>query len=142
MTAMDRALPEHVISREMFPKVYAYVDRFNKTTQEAAKQGPKPTSLKGEEAAKRVLNADYADKDIGVSSSDALGLKYGQEVDVWASDMALGFKHRDTGKLIGLNDDEVVISVKTGAGEDIRLHCPRPGFRVAPASGSRDQAKM
>lgn len=139
---MDKALPEHVINRQMFPKVYSYVDRFNRTTQAAAKQAPKPTSLQGEAAAQRILNAEYRDPDIGLSTSDALGLRQGQEVDVWASDMALGFKHRDTGKLIGLDDEEVVISVKTGAGKDIRLHCPRPGFRVAPASGDQSLAKI
>ena len=133
------ALPKEVISPQEFPSVFAYIERWNKALQEAKTKAPKPTSLKGEEAAKRVLDAEFADKEIGVSATDSLGLKKGQEVEVWPSDMASGFKYRDRGTLIGLDDEEVVISVNTGAaGKDIRLHCPRSGFRVAAAlSGAK-----
>ena len=129
------ALPKEVISPQEFPSVFAYIERWNKVIKDARGKAPKPTSLKGQEAAKRILDADFADKEIGVSATDPLGLKKGQEVEVWASDMASGPKYRDRGILIGLDDEEVVISVSTGtAGKDIRLHCPRSGFRVAPAS--------
>ena len=129
------ALPKEVVNPQEFPSVYAYIDRWNKVLKEARAKAPKPASLKGEEAAKRVLNAEFADKEIGVSDADPLGLKKGQEVEVWPTDMASGFKYRDRGTLIGLDDEEVVISVSTGtAGRDIRLHCPRSGFRVASAS--------
>ncbi len=129
------ALPKEVISPQEFPSVFAYIERWNKALKEAKAKSPKPTSLKGREAAARVLDADFVDKEIGVSATDPLGLKKGQEVEVWATDMASGAKYRDRGTLIGLDDEEVVVSVSTGtAGRDIRLHCPRSGFRVAAAS--------
>lgn len=133
-------MPKELVSSQEFPKVYAYIERFNKAVKEAKSRAPKPANLKGEEAAKRILNSPFADKEIGVSGTDPLGLKKGQEVEVWASDMANGFKYRDRGTLIGLDDEEVVISVATAAGTDIRVHCPRSGFRVAAATPS--QAKL
>ena len=132
------ALPKEVISPDEFPNAYAYIARWNKALKEAKAKAPKPAGLKGEEAAKRIVNADFADREIGVSAADPLGLKKGQEVEVWPSDMATGFKYRDRGILVGLDDEEVVISVSTGtAGRDIRLHCPRSGFRVAAASSAK-----
>ena len=134
------ALPKEVVDPQDYPHVWAYIARWNKVVKEAKAKAPKPASLKGDEAAKRVLDAQFADKEIGVNAADPLGLKQGQEVEVWASDMASGFKHRDRGTLVGLNDEEVVISVSIGAaGKDIRLHAPRSGFRVAVASS---QAKL
>jgi hypothetical protein len=122
-----------------FPKVFAYIDRWNKVLKDKKAQAPKPASLKGEEAAKRILSAQFADKEIGVNAADPLGLKQGQEVEVWPSDMGSGFKHRDRGSLLGLDDEEIIISVDAG-GSSIRLHCPRSGFSVAAAASS--QAKL
>ena len=140
LVGLKGALPESVVSSKEFPLVYAYIERFNKVVKGAKAKAPKPASLKGEEAAKRILSAAYADKEIGVSAADPLRLKQGQEVEVWASDMANGYKYRDRGTLIGLDDEEVVISVKTGSAEgEIRLHAPRSGFRVAAVSS---QAKL
>jgi hypothetical protein len=141
LVGLKGALPKEVVNPEMFPKTYAYIARWNKVTKEAKAKAPKPESMKGADAAQRILSASFADKEPGVSDTDPLGLKRGQEVEVWPSDMATGYKYRDRGTLIGLDDEEVVISVSTGnAGSDIRLHCPRSGFRVAAASNS--EAKL
>lgn len=139
LVGLKGALPKEVISPQEFPKVFAYIGRWNKMLKEKKAQAPKPASLKGEEAAKRVLSAQFADKEIGVRAADPLGLKEGQEVEVWPSDMGSGFNYRDRGTLIGLDDEEVIISVDAG-GSSFRLHCPRSGFRVAAVGSS--QAKL
>lgn len=133
MNDLKGALPKDLISAQQFPKVFAWIDRFNGALAEAKKKAGKPASLKGDAAAKRVLEGQFVDSEIGVNASDPLKLNKGQVVEVWPTDS--GFRHRDRGQLIGLDDDEVVIAADTGA----RLHFPRTGFRVAAAG---DQAKL
>lgn len=133
MRDLKGALDPEIISATHFPKVFAWIDRFNAALAAAKKKAPKPTSLKGDAAAKRVLEGKFADADMGINASDPLKLRKNQLVEVWPTDS--GVRHRDRGQLIGLNDDEVVIAIDTG----VRLHFPRTGFRVAAAG---DQAKL
>ena len=133
MRDLKGALDPEIISAKQFPKVFAWIDRFNAALAEAKKKAPKPASLKGDAAAKRVLEGKFADGEVGVSASDPLRLHKDQLVEVWPTDS--GFRHRDRGRLIGLTEDEVVVVVDTG----VRLHFPRTGFRVAAAD---DQAKL
>lgn len=133
MKDLKGALPADLISSKQFPKVFAWIDRFNRAVAEAKGKAPKPTSLKGDASAKRVLGAEFVDREMGVDASDPLQLREGQDVEVWPTDS--GFRHRDRGSLIGLDEDEVVIAAGTG----IRLHFPRTGFRVAAVGGDKSK---
>ncbi|KPI41644.1 uncharacterized protein AB675_8991 [Cyphellophora attinorum] len=128
MRDLKGALPGEMISAKQFPKVFAWIERFDKAVKAAKAKNAKPASLKGDAAAKRVLDASFADQDIGVDESDPLKLQKGQEVEIWPTDS--GFGHRDRGALVGLNEDEVVIAVDV-SGKEVRLHFPRINFRIA-----------
>lgn len=70
-----------------------------------------------------------------------MGLKEGQDVEVWPTDT--GFRHRDRGRLVGLGRDEVVLEVQSKVGgRMVRVHTPREGFRVQAISGGRGEPKM
>jgi hypothetical protein len=132
MRGLKGALPASLISAKQFPKVFAWMERFNKAIGEAKAKMPKPTSLKGDAATQRVLNAKFVDEQQKVDASDPLGLQQDQDVEVWPTDS--GFRHRDRGSLISLSEDEIVIAAGS-SGKDVRLHFPRMGFRVAAAKG-------
>ena len=133
MRDLPGALPSDQISAHHYPNVFAWIDRFNQALAKAKTRLPKPSRLTGDAATKRVLNAGFRDQDIGVDESNPLGLKEGQEVEVWPTDY--GSRHHDRGHLIGLDDEEVVIAVEA-SGEEVHLHFPRSGFRVVAAASS------
>ena len=135
---MKGALPPTLISAKQYPKVFAYIARFNKALGSAKASGLEPTTIRGPDALKRIANAQYADREaLTVDEEDPLGLKAGEEVEVWPLDS--GFNHREHGLLVGLNQDEVVLNTKTELrGEEIRLHFPRTNFRIrAVGTGAR-----
>jgi len=123
-----------VLSREVYPKTYAWVGRY-KATVKAAVKANKVVKVKGDEAKKFVLNAQVNGR-VDVDEKDPLKLKKGQEVVVFPIDT--GFKHKDNGKLVGLNKEEVVIAVKAPEGNaEVHLHAPRWGFRVLAADSAK-----
>lgn len=126
LNGLKGALPRHFISEQQFPKVFAWMERFNQALREAKKSAPKPTTLDGKAAAERILNSRSVDQEIQVDRDDPLNIQPGEEVDVWPIDSGSG--HRDRGELVGLNADEVVIQLKDEKG--VRLHCPRTDFRI------------
>jgi hypothetical protein len=127
-------LPADQVSPKQFPKVFAWIDRFDASTKAAAKTRPK--SLKGPEAMKQISSSDFAEAEGKVDGNDPTGLKKGQEVEVWPIDS--GFSHKDKGKLVALSTDEIVIESKMQDGQTVRVHTPRHGFRLrAVGSGSR-----
>jgi hypothetical protein len=131
LKGLKGALPADQVSEKQYPKVYAWIARFNKEVNEAKGKAPKVASIKGADAKRRVLGAQYADKDIGNDTADPLGLQPSQHVTVWPTDS--GFNARDTGRLVCVNDEEVVIE-KSVEGTEVRLHFPRTGFRIVPAT--------
>ena len=133
------ALPPHLFSPEIYPKVYAWVARFDSAVAAAKNSAPEPATLEGEELVKRVTSAEFAEKETKVDEDDPLGLKQGQEVEVWPTDT--GFNHKDRGRLVGLTKVEVVIEVQSKVGGKVmRIHAPRVGFRVRAIGG--DGSKM
>jgi hypothetical protein len=85
--------------------------------------------LKGEEAAKRVLGAKYAELESDVEEQDSMGLNKGRDVEVWPIDS--GSRHHDRGQLVGINEQEIVLDLPSKAGQrGVRLHCPRTNFRI------------
>ena len=136
LKGMKGALPTNIISDATYPRVFAWIARFNKEIQNARARAPKPTTLKGLEAAERLGSAGFADAEPAVDAGDPLGLQAGSTVEVWPIDS--GFRHKDVGTLLGLDTDEVVIGVKSQCGDDMRLHFPRQQFRIkAVSSDSR-----
>lgn len=124
-----------MISPKIFPKTYAWIERFDTAIKKAIKANPKPTDLKGPAAAQAVLQASYADNP-KVDDPDPLRIKAGEVVEVWPTDS--GSSGRDSGKLVGLDREQVVIEKKCqDESKDVRLHFPRTIFRVWKLEGSR-----
>ena len=130
---MPGALPQDLFSSTHFPKLYAYVQRFDQAIADAKAKNPKPISLQGADAIKHILGAGF-EKEIGFDEKDPLGLKKGQEVEVWPIDS--GFSHRDRGRIVGVDQRELVVEVQSKEGGEVRLHFPRVGFRVKVIQGA------
>jgi hypothetical protein len=154
LNGLKGALPRELISDKQYPKVFAYIARFNDALKASKAKAPKPASLKGAAAAERIVNTAFVDKP-AVDASDPLGLQQGTEVEVYPTDS--GTNHRDRGHLIGLTEDEIVLSIQT-KGTELRLHVsttlasqtswmlttkqfPRTGFRITPVAGG-GQSKL
>jgi len=135
LNGLKGALPRELFTDQHYPKVFAWIGRFNHALKTAKENGPKPTTLKGDVAARRILDARYAEKETVIDQDDPLPLRHGDDVQVWPIDS--GFNHRDRGQLIGLTADEIVLRVTTAVkpGQDIHLHFPRTGFRIAAVQG-------
>jgi hypothetical protein len=134
LNGMPGALPADQISAQHFPKLFSWIARFDKAVNAAKKAAPKPVTLKGPDAALGITAiASFLDKNLIVDEKDPLGLKAGATVDVFPTDS--GFGHKDSGKLVLLNEREVAIEVVAENGEVVRLHFPRIGFRIKAVSG-------
>ena len=72
------ALPASLISKEKFPKVYAWIDRFSKAISTAESAAPQPTTLNGAEAVKYVTQGKFSEIEQDVDASDPQGLKKGK----------------------------------------------------------------
>ena len=81
LLGLKGALPPSLISKEKFPKVYAWVDRFSKAVSTAKASAPKPATLTGSEAVRHVIQAEFEETEGEVDGSDPLGLKKGQDVE-------------------------------------------------------------
>ena len=125
---MKGALPADLISAEQYPKAFAWIARFDAAIAAAKKTAVKPTTLKGDEPVKKVLQADFAEPEAQVDKKDPSGLKKGQEVKTWPIDS--GFRHHERGRLVGLTGQEVVLEGKSEKGAVVRIHHPRTGFRI------------
>ncbi len=133
LAELKGALPSEVISETQFPKVFSWIGRFRKAVSAAKSQAPKPVRLKGADAVKQILAAEFAEAEESVDQSDPLGLSKGEEVQVWPIDS--GFKHKDRGRLVSLTSKEVVIAKPSKVGgKEIHVRTPRHGFRIARAT--------
>ena len=129
-----RSIPPTLVSREKYPKVYAWIDRFDKAIKTAERSMPKLTTLKGADAISYVAQAAFSEPEGEVDGNDPLGLKKGQDVESWPVDS--GFKHRDRGRLVSLTAKEVVLAAQSKiGGKEIRIHHPRWNFRTRAVSG-------
>lgn len=131
---VDLQLPAEHISEKQYPNVFAWVARYREAREKAKASSPEPTKLDGASAAKHIHSSDFAEDDLSVDVKDALGLKEGTEVEVYAADW--GTEHRDRGRLVGLTPDEVTIAVKNKDNSEIRIHAPRTGFKIRVAGGN------
>ena len=132
---MKGALPPSVISEKQFPKVFAWIARFNRAISDAMSAAPKAMNLQGADAVKRILASSYGESEGLVDESDPLGLKKGQFIEVWPIDS--GSSYHDRGRLVALTSQEVVFLAETKLGQKgVRIHCPRAGFRIKAIGGS------
>ncbi|KAL8956306.1 MAG: hypothetical protein Q9183_006341 [Haloplaca sp. 2 TL-2023] len=131
---MQGALPPSLFGKENFPKVYAWIARFDAAIKSAKASAPKPTTLKGAEAVKQITQAEFAEPEGEVEAHDPLGLRKGQYVESWPIDS--GFRHRDSGQLVALTQREVVLKTQAKIGhKDVHVHHPRTNFRIQAVSG-------
>lgn len=128
LSTLKGALPSSYISAEQFPKVFAWIARFDRAVREAARVAGKAKTVSGKEALGIIEASGFAEGEGEVDAGDPLGLKRGDVVEVWPIDS--GFSHRDRGRLVGLGAGEVVVESRTEGGKVVRVHAPRHGFRV------------
>lgn len=124
-----------VVTKEEFPRVWSWVERFDqemKRLRGVVKVG-KVGLAEVEEGIRK--GGFVEESQGGVDERDPLGLKVGEEVEVWPIDS--GFKQKDRAKLVKLSRDEVVIEKKTNKGEAIKIHAPRWGFRIQKAGNAK-----
>ncbi|KAL8693766.1 MAG: hypothetical protein Q9218_001462 [Villophora microphyllina] len=136
LVGMQGALPPSLLGKEKFPKVYAWIDRFNKAIKDAKTSAPKVTALKGAEAIQHITQSEFAEPEGTVDAEDPLGLEKGQYVESWPIDS--GFSHRDSGQLVTLTRQEVVLKTQAKIGhKDIHIHHPRTNFRIRTVGGTK-----
>lgn len=117
-----------------FPRVFAWVERFDRAVVAAAGKEGVVGAVKGEEAVKGIVAAEYFEKEGAVEEGEAvvqvLGLKKGDRVVVFPSDW--GTTHKDVGSLVSIDEREVVFESKaqTEGSPTVRVHAPRLGFRI------------
>lgn len=136
LRGMPGALPADQVSAAQFPKVFAWIERFEQAVAAARKKGGgrqgKPPTLSGERARSAILNAPFVEAEIGLDAVDAVvrdqGLAKGAAVTVWPLDT--GSAHKDSGRLVGMDSGEIVFETEAG----VRVHTPRHAFRVRASS--------
>lgn len=90
-----------------------------------------------EEASKQLFGSSYAMPDIGVDSSDVLGLQAGEPVSIEATDAKPG-TYPQYGKLVGLNKNKFVIELENG----LRMHFPKVGSFIKKAEKPMNGLKL
>ncbi|KAK8050508.1 glutathione S-transferase [Apiospora phragmitis] len=125
------ALPQDTMGPAAFPRLHAWVARFVETVEAAEKENGAPKTAGGDEAAKTVFGAAFAEGEGRVDDSNPIvvaeGLKKGDWVKVWPADTGSG--HKESGKLVSMTLKEIVVEVQGNEGS-VRVHAPRHGFKV------------
>ena len=140
LLSLKTALPSSIFSEKQYPKVFPWLDRMRAAVASAKSHAPEPETLGGEQAVKKIIQADFAEPGGDIDEHDPLGLSKEQEVEVWPTDT--GSRHRDRGRLLKLTTGEIVIVTSNKAsGKEIRIHTPRTGFGIQPAT-QEDDSKL
>jgi hypothetical protein len=135
LISMPNALSGSYISPTQFPKTFAYIARFDAAVKAARSVAPKQVKVSGPQVVGLLSAAPYHDSVIGeFDANDPFGFSPGDIVTVHPTDS--GFTCKDTGKLVALTPDEVVLEKQTKIGDfTVRVHFPRWGFRMSRANG-------
>lgn len=137
ISGLRDALPPSIFGRDHFPRVYSWIERFDKAVKTAEESAPKVTQLEGAEAVRFVAQAEFAEPDGKVDSEDPLDLKKGQDVESWPIDY--GSNHRDRGQLVALTQQEIVLSTQAKVGHrEVHIHHPRTNFRISAVDENSD----
>ncbi|KIW04673.1 uncharacterized protein PV09_04409 [Verruconis gallopava] len=130
------ALPPNVISPVQFPRVFAWIQRFRDALKQAQRLSPRQKKVTGDDVVKYMQQARFVESVGEIAANDPLGLKPGEVVEVCP--IETGFTHRDKGMLLTLTPNEVVVGKKMNVGGgEIRIHCPRWGFRITRARNNK-----
>lgn len=140
LAGLPGALPKDKFSVKVYPKVYAWIQRFENAVQVARKKQGKPQRLSGEEAAKLITQSSYHEKEGSVDSADfdvaALGLSKGNTISVGPTDF--GSARKDVGNLVSIDSEQVVYDTKA-EGSSVRVHAPRHGFKIRKGEGEQNK---
>ncbi|KAK7908501.1 hypothetical protein PG985_015804 [Apiospora marii] len=132
-----RALPQDTMGPAAFPRLHAWVARFVRTADAAEKENGEPATVSGDEAAKLVFGAAFAEEEGAVDGGNpvvvAEGLQKGDRVRVWPTDSGSG--HKEAGTLVSMTLKEIVLEAQ-GKGGKVRVHAPRHGFKVKKDAGT------
>lgn len=136
---MDEGLPQEHFSEQRFPKVRAWMNRYRSILhQEQQKRGP-VEDISGDEAAKLIKISPVNVEEAGVNPIDpvakSLGLSKGDLITIWTNDVPKVVE-KDTGKLVALLSNEIVMDVTTPGGT-FRVYAPRNGFEIQKQSSPR-----
>lgn len=130
---MKGGFPDAHFGKAKFPRVRAWMERFNKVLEEAkAKQGP-VEDISGDEASKLIKSAALSDvASVPIQANDLtakqVGVSLGDHVTIWTNDVP-NAKERDSGKLLALTNSQVWLEVSTAEGS-FRLQTPRSTFSM------------
>lgn len=131
---MRHAYPD-LLNERKYPRVFAWIERINKAVEEARERSGPLKVLNDKDVVKTIEESGYYEPaHLAFDNEDPTGLKEGQETDIYPTDMASGFVHRDRGKLIGLTVNSVTVQTKTMDGVEVRIHYPRQNIKVAKAT--------
>lgn len=120
-----------------YDTVTAWSDRYIKALEESKVD---KKNADGKEALQQIEKSDPVEMDAGVDGqqllASSLSFKAGDKIDVWPLDITeeAAKQNKETGSLVTLNNEEVVIEVKGEAGIKLRVHAPRWGYRIAKAA--------
>jgi len=118
-----------VVSEELFPRVYAWVQRFRAALDQARSSAPKAVALEGQEAVNFILSSEFTKPNGTVDANDPLGIEKDTVVEIYPTDW--GSEYRDHGRLSALTLGEVTVVARSSAGDtEVRIHAPRTGFRI------------
>lgn len=130
MLGIDGAFPKDLISNKIFPKTFAWCQRYHTAVEEATKNASKPAEIDGAEALKRAAQSSPL-SGLEVDPEEPLGFKQGQRVEV--SPIDTGMSGVQKGLLVGLDKTEVVVESKTKSGGRVQVHFPRWNYKVVHA---------
>lgn len=137
LSVMPGALPKDTMGPVAFPRLHAWVARFVEAAGAAEKENGAPTTVGGDEAAKLVFGAAFAEAEGAVNGSNpvvvAEGLQKGDKVLVWPTDSGSG--HKESGTLVSMTLKEIVLEAQ-GKGGSVRVHAPRHGYKVKKDAGA------
>lgn len=130
---IDELLPGSVPQElsEQFPAYLAWRARYRDAFKAAKAKAKAPEAIDGAAATAALLGAGFAETEGTVDPADPLALKKGDKVEVWPTDVPGGYKDRETGSLVALGIDEVVVETKAKDKDvPVRVHFPRWGYKV------------
>ncbi|KAI2463474.1 glutathione S-transferase [Annulohypoxylon bovei var. microspora] len=119
------ALPAEFIDRAQLPKVFAWIERFKPFVEAKQAQWP-PQTLKSSQAVAAIMTAPFAEEEGDVMATE-LNLLKGEQVKM--SPKGWGGWNKDTGKLVSLDETQIVIETKATHGS-VRVHAPTGLFCV------------
>lgn len=127
---------EKFFNKSIYPRTFAWRDRYNAAIEQAKKDAPTPTELSGDDAVTKVLGSNFQDADRELKvQADPTGFQQGEEVEMYPIDT--GYNSKDKGRLVGLDAHEAVLQARSqrDPGVEVRIHHPRWNFAIKKAGG-------